>query len=345
MGDLSKIEWLFNPFTLVQGASLNDKWGCTKISPACDNCYIPRTPPLRMRHLQFDRASVGGQTGIVMAAPHVQLYPLTMWRRKHLMIFINSLSELWHAQTPIEHIAKMYAVMLLATQHVLLTLTKRTRRMRRQLADPRFAALVAAAILEIHRSGVARLTDEQVQRALDCCPAGRPLRLPAHVWTGTTVEDNERRHRITDLLDIDTDGPLWLSCEPLTSEDDDPLDLTGQLVSPTGRCVDWVVFGGESGPAAKATPLDTKPAVGLRPISLPNLQRLIGQVQAVGAVPFVKQLGEPWARANGYVNRNGRDMNEWPEGVRVRGYPLALAAHTLTYDPGNQLALEAIAGN
>jgi protein gp37 len=348
MGDLSKIEWLHNPFTGVQGASLNDKWGCTKISPACENCYITRTPPLRMRHLQFDRAGVGGQTGIVMAAAKVQLYPLTQWRNKHLMIFVNSLSELWHAETSIDHIAKMYAVMLLASQHVFLTLTKRARRMRLWLTDPRFAAKVAAAILEIARDGQAQVTDEQVQLALDCVPAGRAIRLPAHIWTGTTVEDNQRRHRIDELWDIDTEGPRWLSCEPLTSEDEDPLNLTGHLVSPDGGCrIGWAVFGGESGPAAKATPLDIEqgadPPPGLRPITRANLERLLGQVRTVGAAPFVKQLGEPWARTHGYTDRNARDMSEWPDVLRVREYPLALARHTLTYQPGNQLALAAVA--
>lgn len=347
MADYSSIEWLYNPFTGQQGSSWNDKYGCTRVSPACANCYITRTPPLRMRGLKFDKAGAGGRTEIVLADPKVLLYPLTVWARKSRMIFVDSLSELWHGAVKLERTAFMYAVMLLASQHVFLTLTKRTRRMRNWLRDPRFSAKVAAAILQIVAEGQVKLTSEQVARALERCRYGQAIRLPAHIWTGTTVEDNQRaQERIPLLTDIDTEDPLWTSDEPLTNEIDDPLDLTGML-----RGINWVVFGGESGPPAKATPLDTEPAVGLRPISLPNLARLIDQTRAAGLVPFVKQLGEPWALENGLARRSkdhggpdraGRDINEWPENLRVREYPLALAHHTLTYDPANQLALAAI---
>lgn len=87
------------------------------------------------------------------------------------------------------------------------------------------------------------------------------------------------------------------------------------------RPIGWVVLGGESGPPAAATELDTEPAVGLRPVCLTNMARLIDQVTINGAAVFVKQLGTIWAKDNGAHDPKGEDPDEWPQWLRVRQYP------------------------
>lgn len=363
MADLSGIEWLHDVFLDRQGASWNCWWGCERWSPACLNCYIFRQPPLRMRHLKFDKAAVGGKTPIVYAERRVLFQPLR-WRDPR-MIFVESLGDLWEGRVPIERTAEMFAIMLLARRHIFITSTKRTRRQRNWLRSPRFYRLVVEAFQAILAEYTGRLDDrdvEQAQRHLArSCLGGVLLPLP-NVWVGTTVEDNERAAERIPLLRGTPAAVRWISCEPLTSEDEDPLNLDPWLApqpprwgpeyveptSPAGILVqdleevpgiDWAVFGGESGPAAKATDLDTEPAVGLRPINLNNLEALIGEANRAGARVFVKQLGEPWAKETGAASKKGSDPAEWPHEFQVRQYPVQLAQRALTIDPGNVAAL------
>lgn len=336
MATKTKIEWLHDPYFDYAGATWNLFWGCTRFSPGCCNCYIFRQPPLRMRHLKFDKAGVGGKTDIVYADRKVLFYPLS-WQ-KPLMIFPESLGDLWHGAVPIERIAEVWAVMMLAPRHIFITTTKRTRRQRNWLRSPKFRILVTEAmqgILADHRVADADYY-HATKHLARVGPGGSLWPLP-NVWVGTSVEDNTvAAERIPELEETPA-AVRWLSCEPLTNEEDDPLNLDGMLDS-----IDWAVFGGESGPAAKATDLDTEPAVGLRPISIPNLGKLIESAHGQDAVVFVKQLGEPWARDTGARDRAGRDMSEWPEELRVREYPVQLASRAYQLQPDNAPALAAV---
>jgi protein gp37 len=76
--------------------------------------------------------------------------------------------------------------------------------------------------------------------------------LPAHVWIGTTVENDEyARKRLRYLLDIESPSVRFVSCEPLLGH----LDLTAYLQRSEGRArIDWVIAGGESGHGAR--PMD-----------------------------------------------------------------------------------------
>jgi protein gp37 len=317
---------------------------------ATHNCYIFRQPPLRMRHLKFDKAAVGGKTEIVYAPRTALFAPLR--HRKPLLVFSESLGDLWHGKVHIDRTADMYAVMLLCPQHIFITLTKRSRRMRNWLRSPRFRTKVLEALGRIIRDardlGV-KIRQADIDSAYDHLHRsqdGEAMLPPPNVWVGVTVEDNHyAAERIPDLAATPA-AVRVISCEPLTSELDDPLDDPLDLApwleaaAEAGGPIDWAIFGGESGPAAKATELDTEPAVGLRPISLPNLERLIGQARTAGARVFVKQLGEPWAKENGAVSRSGGNPAEWPAQLRIREYPLQLAQRALTFDPRNVEAFD-----
>lgn len=355
MGEQSSIEWLHDPFLGRQGASLNPWWGCERVSEACANCFIFRQPPLRMRGLVFDKAGIGGKTEIIYADRKVLLGPLR--RRQPLMIFVESLGDLWHGKVHISRTADVYALALLAPHHIFITTTKRVPRQRNWLTFPRFPRHVADAVERLaaeHTAAGGRFRGGELEAArahlAPSLAAGTAMRPAPNVWVGCTVENNARAAERIPALRATPAAVRWLSCEPPTNELTDPLDLEPYFEGNAAAldlgwpAIDWVVFGGESGPAAKATHLDTEPAVGLRPIDLGNLHRQIQVVTAEGARAFVKQLGEPWSAEHGAAQRQGRDITEWPAGLQVRRYPRQLAARALDVDPGNVPALQDLTG-
>lgn len=99
MSQESKIEWT--------DATWNPATGCTKISPGCAHCYIDRTPPFRMAGRKWVKGKIP-----------VELHPDRLdkplhWK-KPKMIFVNSLSDLFHEDIPDSFIDKVFAVMALA---------------------------------------------------------------------------------------------------------------------------------------------------------------------------------------------------------------------------------------
>lgn len=125
-----------------------------------------------------------------------------------------------------------------------------------------------------------------------------------NVWMGTTVED--RRHGVPRIEALRRSGPwpvLFLSIEPLI-EDLGDVDLSG---------IDWAIVGGESGGGA-------------RPFDLAWARKLIAQSRAVGAAPFIKQLGTRPIDTGQPVrlrDHKGGDISEFPPDLRVREFPAA----------------------
>lgn len=365
MAVISNIPWLFDPHTGVQGASWNAWYGCRHVSPACSNCYIVRQAPLRIRGLKFTSVADGGSTvspdgtsDIVMADRKAMFMPLrTAWRIGRL-VFVASLSDLWHPHVPNATIAEMFAVMLLAPQHVYLLLTKRPVRQKHLLGSAKFADLVIAAL---HRIAAETGTDPGLLAAAlqhfdNRGPNGHMLPLP-NVWLGVTVECNDTRDRIQLLADTPA-VTRWISAEPITDPNFDlgegglynrcpACEGTGLPTNPgpgvldyctapgcvngmVDQPIDWVVLGGESGHPQKPTPQDLLlgiEAPGLRPLDLDHLRSLATNVTDIGAAKFVKQLGTPWALENGADSAKGEDPDEWPADLRVRDFPPALLAH------------------
>jgi protein gp37 len=161
MAQASSIEWTestWNPVT-----------GCTKISPGCAHCYAERMAK-RLRAMGRERYRGGFK---VTLQPDVVDLPLH-WKRPR-MIFVNSMSDLFHKNVPTEFIAECFAVMRQASWHTFQVLTKRPER----------AAELA------HR-----------------------LPWPGNVWMGTTVENADYIHRIRSLIQIPA-AVRFLSLEPL----------------------------------------------------------------------------------------------------------------------------------
>lgn len=112
MAEKSTIEWTdttWNPVT-----------GCTKISAGCDNCYAERFSE-RFRGVAGHPFERGFDPTI---RPDRLTHPLT-WTKPRL-IFVNSMSDLFHKEVPRDHIAKVFDTMERAHWHIYQVLTKRS---------------------------------------------------------------------------------------------------------------------------------------------------------------------------------------------------------------------------
>jgi len=161
MAQASSIEWT--------EATWNPVTGCTKISPGCQNCYAERMA----KRLQAMGQKRYRNAFKVTLQPDVLEAPLR-WRRPR-MIFVNSMSDLFHKDVPDEYIAECFAVMERASQHTFQVLTKRPERAR---------------------------------------DLARDLPWPRNVWMGTTVENADYTWRIHSLVEIPA-TTRFLSLEPL----------------------------------------------------------------------------------------------------------------------------------
>jgi protein gp37 len=176
MSAKSKIEWT--------DATWNPVRGCTRISPGCTHCYA-ETFAERFRGVPGHPYEQGFDLRLV---PEKLVDPFT-WSRPQ-MVFVNSMSDLFHQDVPDEYIALVAQVMAAADWHIYQVLTKRSERMRDLLRTKlRFAA-----------------------------------ELP-HIWWGVSVEN--KRHGVPRIAHLREANPrmAFLSVEPLL-EDLGEIDLS-----------------------------------------------------------------------------------------------------------------------
>jgi len=115
MATKSYIEWTestWNPLT-----------GCTKVSPGCKNCYAERLS-LRLKLMGQRNYANGFQLTM-----HEHMLELPLRWKKPQMIFVNSMSDLFQADVPIEFIQAVFDVMRRASWHCFQILTKRSERL------------------------------------------------------------------------------------------------------------------------------------------------------------------------------------------------------------------------
>jgi protein gp37 len=165
MADGSSIEWT--------DATWNPVTGCTKISAGCDNCYAERFSE-RFRGTQ----SHPFENGFDLTLRPERLEQPLRWRHPR-MIFVNSMSDLFHKDIPKEFIGRVFDTMEAANWHTFQILTKRSSLMRNFLRS---------------RYGTA---------------SG-----PAHMWFGVSVEDGTKLSRVRHLQETPA-GIRFLSIEPL----------------------------------------------------------------------------------------------------------------------------------
>src|SRR5215475_4638064 len=132
MSDNSKIEWT--------DATWNPVRGCIKVSPGCAHCYA-ETFAERFRGVKGHPFEQGFDLRLV---PHKLSEPLR-WSEPR-MVFVNSMSDLFHEGVSDSYITRVAATMRLARWHTYQVLTKRSRRLRELLAGPLNEAAAEAHI-------------------------------------------------------------------------------------------------------------------------------------------------------------------------------------------------------
>lgn len=167
MSNRSKIEWTettWNPVT-----------GCTKVSSGCKNCYAERMAK-RLRAMGMAKYRNGFDLTV-----HEDLIEQPLGWAKPRMIFVNSMSDLFHHKVPRDFIHRVFDTMVRCQHHTFQVLTKRSRRL----------------------------------RAL-----AQELPWPNNIWMGVTIENREVLNRVDDLKHVPA-RVRFLSCEPLLGPLDD----------------------------------------------------------------------------------------------------------------------------
>jgi protein gp37 len=294
MGDKTSIEWT--------EASWNPVRGCSRVSKGCEHCYADGVarrfagvgqPYEGLVRIGKDGKAKAQWNGTVRVVSEHLADPLR-WTRPR-MVFVNSMSDLFHEALPFETIAAIFGVMAAAPQHTFQVLTKRPQRAREFFdwyegesgtgASP-YAAVCTA------REALANAGEKHVRDALAgatrdaLAGATEDWALP-NVWLGVSVEDQATAdERIPHLLACPA-AVRWVSYEPalgpvrfdrLTGADGIWTDAMPERMSEREAGLDWIVVGGESGPGA-------------RPFDLAWARSVIAQCREAGVAVFVKQLG------------------------------------------------------
>ena len=165
MADSSAIEWT--------DATWNPVTGCTKLSRGCDHCYAERFSE-RFRGV----AGHPFEAGFDLTLRPDRLTQPIKWKRSR-MIFVNSMSDLFHKEVPLAYVDQVFDTMEQANWHTFQLLTKRSSLMKRYLSK---------------RYGKGRA--------------------PAHIWCGVSVEDAQAKGRIDHLRSAPA-AMRFLSLEPL----------------------------------------------------------------------------------------------------------------------------------
>jgi protein gp37 len=159
----SKIEWT--------EATWNPVTGCTKISEGCRYCYAEKLA-LRLKAMKNPRYLNGFDITL-----HYDVLGEPLKWHKPKMIFVNSMSDLFHENVPISFIERAFEIMRIANHHKFQILTKRS------------------------------------ERLLEIAPL---LKWPDNLWMGVTVEIEELTYRISHLKQTPA-KIKFISFEPLLS--------------------------------------------------------------------------------------------------------------------------------
>jgi protein gp37 len=199
VSDRSAIEWT--------EATWNPTTGCDRVSEGCDNCYAmtlaKRLKAMGSAKYQNDGDPRTSGPGFGLTTHPDALRVPYGWKSPRT-VFVNSMSDLFHARVPIDFVRQVFEVMAGTPQHTYQVLTKRARRLK------------------------------QVSGRLDW---------PPNVWMGVSVETAKELPRVDDLRHVPA-AVRFLSCEPLLGPLDglelDGIDwvITGGESGPGARPMD-----------------------------------------------------------------------------------------------------------
>jgi protein gp37 len=161
MAAKSPIEWT--------EATWNPVTGCSKVSQGCKHCYAERMAK-RLRAMGASRYRNG-----FLPTLHHDLIDLPRTWKAPKLIFVNSMSDLFHEAVPDVFIQRLFDTMRDCPQHTFQVLTKRSERLR---------------------------------------AIGQKIDWPENVWMGVSVENSKAVERVRDLVNVPA-KVRFLSCEPL----------------------------------------------------------------------------------------------------------------------------------
>ena len=170
MADRSAIEWT--------SATWNPTTGCDRISAGCDNCYALALAR-RLKAMGQPKYQADGDPRTSGPGFGVTVHPDALgvprrWREPRL-VFVDSMSDLFHARVPRAFVREVFTVMADTPRHTYQVLTKRSRRLRLMAGE---------------------------------------LTWPPNVWMGVSVESHDQAYRVADLRVVPA-AVRFLSCEPV----------------------------------------------------------------------------------------------------------------------------------
>ena len=257
--------------------SWNPVIGCTKCSPACDNCYAEAL------HTQRHKAKLAGAAmPLCYAEPfdQVRFLPERTWDpmrwRKPQRVFVSNMGDLFHQDVQDAWLDEIFEIMERCPQHIFMLLTKRPERMAEYLKEwhPLSRVWIGATIWDqasADRAVPILLSTPAAKRFVSVEPMLGPVDL------GPALDSSWRRCRTcgAEALAI-MDSPECGCAHPNYAEPGEPVADWVSLPA-----LDWVICGGETGPRA-------------RPMHPDWPCKLRDDCEAAGVPFFFKQWGE-WA--------------------------------------------------
>lgn len=326
MADKTTISWT--------EATWNPIIGCARVSEGCRNCYAEvQAKRIALMHpgSAYEGVLRRGKAGelLPMWNGKVTLMPERLdqpirWKRPRL-IFVNSMSDLFHDDVPFEYVAAVFGVMGAARQHTFQVLTKRPARMLEFFAwlaaspieDPASSEATRAIVRCAYHA--AKLTNTYAPISMIPRPGAWPL---PNVWLGVSCENQAAADERIPLLLRCPAVVRWVSAEPLLGPinfDARSMGCVGHLAETFGNpLLHWIVVGGESGPGA-------------RPCRVDWIRDIVDDCRAAGVAVYVKQVGAvamERALIHGEDDHHwrtrhpkGGDPAEWPLALNVQEYP------------------------
>lgn len=262
MANASNIEWT--------DVTWNPSTGCSKVSSGCKYCYA-EVLAARLKAMGSERY----EDGFAFTIHWDKISEPLAWKKPR-KVFVNSMSDLFHEDTTIEFIRKVFDVMMQTPQHQYQVLTKRPAKMAQMLKQ---------------------LQDEGLY-------APRP-----HIWLGTSVEDARVWARVDELREVPA-IIRFLSCEPLIGALPEQLDLTGLAWVIAGGESGNHLW--KQAPRERRALVDVKGSVWTpRPERVPWVQAIRDACVAQDVAFFFKQWGGVTPKAGGRL-LDGRIWEQYP---------------------------------
>jgi protein gp37 len=240
-------------------STFNPRVGCSKVGPGCDNCYAEALMDKRWHRVQWgpgqprQKTSAGNWKQPVLWEREHAAFELMHGRRRR--VFCASLADVFDNEVPAAWRADLFEMIRKTPNLDWLLLTKRIGNVQKMLEE-----------LGLQQDG-----------------------LPANVWLGATVVNQEEYDRDAHKLLRIQASVRFLSMEPMLG----PVRAT-----PSIGAFDWVIVGGESG-------------AGARPLQRAWVESMHDQCNWYGVPFFFKQWGGQTATAGGCA-LGGSEVKEWP---------------------------------